>query len=299
MECAAKVPVGSLENVVDPPTSPPRHITGFDAEFDAGSNAGENLIELPPKEREDKFPPKKGSKKTPKERRRVSLDEFLGKTTPEPVEVTPVIKSVRKSPFVMMPTIYLVRDVLGFVIMDFFIQNHFNRVFTDLEKQLKKTVQSIVRLYPGFNMTAETTPSVINLMIDAVIASDDKGTELYNMLRTVLALHSLRKVLNAFKNKTLQVSAAMLVKALNYIREREIMGEFNATKFFLELVDLIDRCDGIAAMLCLGPCLRIDPKMASPNSRTLAEPSKGWSNFVLIMELDPRAVKRVTAALNR
>jgi hypothetical protein len=252
------------------------------------SSVEETIVELPLKEKTDDLPMKakkpKATKKTKDQnKKKMSLGEFLDK----PKEVT------TKTGIVSLPETashsILVTHILGFPLMHFIIRNSFEEVVVGLRKQLEHTVKNIMMLEPGFDLTTQTPPDVINHLVDVTYHTEHRWSEngLHEMLRSILAIHTFMTVMREFRSLTLRVSRGMINNALKYITKntngRNV--EFDATEFFLNHVPLRQRTDGIAALLCMAICVRVEFNWR-----------KGPHRFIIIMKACPKQIGKAKHA---
>lgn len=242
------------------------------------------IIVLPPKKTNDEFAPKKTRLRIKKERTKIPLAEFLeekpGKNeVPKKASKEELPKKVISmiSPF----SFFSVCNILGLPLMYITARNSFENVVNGLRIQLDLTVKHIMKITPGFVLTSVTPSSTINQFIDMVIAfpKHENRSNLYEMLRSILAIHCFFAVLSDFRSLKLKVSSEMCINALNYI-EKNTNGdkrrEFDATEFFLNNVPLDQRIDAIAALLCIAHCIRVEPNR-----------KMGPHRFIVVMKVCP------------
>ena len=265
------------------------------------SPVNETIVELPLKEKNVELPTKakkkKGAKKSKnknknKNKQKMSLDEFLDK--PKKVATKTFLHSSSNTMLRSLPKAashsILVNLILGIPLMHFIIRNSFERVVTGLRIQLNNTVKSILKMNPGFDLTIQTPPDVINNLVDMLSYHSDKRRSengLHDMLRSILAIHTFVTVLGEFRSLTLRVSKEMINNALKYITKntdgRNV--EFDATEFFLNHVSLRQRTDGIAALLCIAICVRVEFNW-----------KKGPHRFIIVMRSCPIQIGKAERA---
>ena len=241
----------------------------------------------------DKVFPTKSTKTTKKSRgRRMSLDEFLSENCCN--KATKVLPEIQDN--CSNTTSCPISVILGVNLIYTIARDTFESVTKGLEKQLDHTVKTITKMHPSFSVTTTTSPGVINQLVEIVIAhprtnpEHDNGSDLYNMLRSMLAIHGFLAVLKEFRTSKLRVSLEMLSEALKFIEVKtggrdHGQVEFDATEFFL-FRPSYQRSDAIAALLCIGICIRVDPNR-----------SKGEHRFVVIMKVCPHFIGRVQGVL--
>ena len=259
--------IAALMEGVSPPPEPPAFLGDV------------SLIELPLKEETntDESSKKIRRSRTKKESpKKMSLAVFLNDRKKEQPKKTPTL--------IFAHCVKYARDVLGVLMMQMIVQNTFKNVTNGLLDQLDQTVKGIVKLRPTFALDNKTCPRVINQLVDMVISPGvANGLLLYEMLRSILAIHGFLSMLSEFKSLTLQVSSKMCSDALDYIKKNaNSEGDFDATEFFLNKVPLDQRCDAIAALLCIAHCVCVVPNR-----------KMGPHRFIVVMKVCPRFVKRV------
>ena len=149
---------------------------------------------------------------------------------------------------------------------------NFKQILGDSRKQLAKTVKAINKLCPKLGLTTETPAEVIIQSIKTY--GDDKkigeGTNINEMLRSILAIYGFLDILSKFHDKrqwsSISTSVEMIKKVLDYISASTDNANvpFNGSEFFLD-VQLNERSDAITALLVCSKCCRVDPDPKGPH----------------------------------